>query len=480
MPGGTEVLPVLAAALVAALGDHQATGSNEWSDFLTRFFIIVIGCLPLMAAHIAANRLSGISGTAAWLAGFVVLPLSLAWTQVSGHPFATWHWLMAAGFSLASLLAGNGRSGRMLIATSRLPVTLDGAMTVFVAVFVLTATSMFASVDDPVNNQPFRDWFDAGHIAASPLTSLRYLAQFAVVGAMILGFYWCCRIVLVRRILRDNGWVAFLLASLVTWLLYSPFAASLVLLLPLNADHWTLLPSENHNPFDPLNYFVSAASWAVFIPLILISDRLQAESRAASERHEQARAELHRLHQQINPHFLFNSLNTLYALCLHDRAASAEAIIKLSDLLRYVVYQGGRDHVGLDEEIAYLRNYLDLQLLRFDRRCRISYRWPEDSTRFTIPPLLLIMLVENAFKHGVEPFDGESSISIILNLEGGRMHFTCRNEPADTPGPAATSGVGLTNLRRRLEILFGGNFQLSSAPDGQGWKAELSLDLRPC
>ena len=179
MPGGTEVLPVLAAALVAALGDHQATGSNEWSDFLTRFFIMVIGCLPLMAAHIAANRLSGISGTAAWLAGFVVLPLALAWTQVSGHPFEMWHWLMAAGFSLASLLAGNGRSGRMLIATSRLPVTLDGAMAVFVAVFVLTATSMFASVDDPVNNQPFRDWFDAGHIAASPLTSLGYLAQFA-------------------------------------------------------------------------------------------------------------------------------------------------------------------------------------------------------------------------------------------------------------------------------------------------------------
>lgn len=349
---GIEALPVLAAALLGTVGRQQAIGSADWARFLTEFAIMLAGCLPLLAAHLAASRLAPAWGLTAWLAGFVLLPLLLAWAQADGYPLGAWHWFMAAGFSLASLLAGSTRPGRMLLAIGRLPVTLDGAITAFVAIFMLTATSMFASIADPVNNQPFTVWFDPAHIASHPLVSLGYLAQFAFVGGLILSFYWCCRQLLIRRILRDHGWIAFLLASLVTWILYSPLAASLVLLLPLNPAHWSLLPSENHNPFDPLNYAFSAGGWAIFTPLILVSERLLAERRAAIGRHEQAQAELHMLHQQINPHFLFNSLNTLYALCLHDRASSAEAIVKLSDLLRYVVYQGGRERVGLDEEIA--------------------------------------------------------------------------------------------------------------------------------
>jgi hypothetical protein len=477
---GTEALPLLAAALLATLAHQQAAGRGEWSHFLTQLGIIMVACLPLLIAHIAASRLADIRGVVVWLAGFVLLPLVLAWAQVDGYPLAPWQWIIAAAFSLVSLVARTARPGRMLLALGRLPITLDGAITAFVAVFVLTSSSMFASVDDAVNNQPFTVWFDPVHIAVHPLASLGYLAQFAFLGALILGFYGCCRSVLIRRVLRNHGWVAFLLASLMFWILYSPLAASLALLLPLNPLHWSVLPSENHNPFDPLNYAFSAAGWAIFTPLILMSERLVAERRAAMGRHEQAQAELHMLHQQINPHFLFNALNTLYALCLNDRAASAEAIVKLSDLLRYVVYQGGRDRVGLDEEIAYLRNYLDLQMLRFGQRCRIACHWPDNPARFGIPPLLLIMLVENAFKHGVEPCESEGMIDIALTLDGARMHFTCRNEPYDPVSGKSGDGVGLANLRRRLEILFGDDFKLSSAPDGHGWKAALSLDLRPC
>jgi hypothetical protein len=372
------------------------------------------------------------------------------------------------------------RHGRLLQALNRLPATLDGAITTLVAALVLMASSMFASIDDPVNNQPFTVWFDPGHIVTNPLTSLGYLAQFAVAGGLIFGFYWCCRYVLVRRVLRQHGWAAFGFASLVFWIVYSPLAASLVLLLPLNAPHWSLLPSENLNPFDPANFAFSGGAWAMLVPLILASERLLAERSMAIRQREQARAELHQLHQQINPHFLFNSLNTLYALCLRDRAASAEAIVKLSDLLRYVVYQGGRDWVGLDEEIAYLGNYLDLQLLRFGQRCQITCTWPDQAARHRIPPLLLILLVENAFKHGVEPQDGKSQLEIALKMDGSHLVFTCRNSPVRYDAAGEGGGVGLTNLRRRLELLFGANFELSSAADGETWLARLSLDLRPC
>jgi len=477
---GAAALPMLAVALLGALSRQQAMGDADWPSFLTQFAILLAGCLPLVAAHLAASRLADARGLAAWLAGFVLLPLLLAWAGADAYPLETRHWIMAAGFSLISLLAGSARSGKVLLALSRLPVTLDGAITAFVAIFVLMAASMFASIPDPVNNQPFTVWFDPVHIATHPLASLGYLAQFGFVGGLILGFYWCCRQVLVRRVLRDYGWVTFLLASLVFWILYSPLAASLALLLPLNPAHWSLLPSENHNPFDPFNYTFSATGWAIFTPLILVSERLLGERSAAIRRHEQARAELHMLHQQINPHFLFNSLNTLYALCLNDRASSAEAVVKLSDLLRYVVYQGGREQVGLDEEIAYLCNYIDLQLLRFGQRCQVVCHWPADAYRFRIPPLLLIMLVENAFKHGVEPVEGLSTIDIALELDGARMHFTCHNQPLDRFAGSNGGGVGLANLRRRLEILFDEDFVLSSAPDGHGWNAALSLDLRPC
>lgn len=478
--GGVDVLPILSAVLLAALARHQAGSDGDWSGFLTHCGIILLGSLPLLAAHLATSRLARPRAIAVWLAGFLLLPLALQWAPADGYPLEARDWIMAAGFSLISLVARSARPGKLLLALGRLPATLDRSVMTLVAVFVLTATSMFASADDPVNNQPFKVWFDPVHIAANPFDSLGYLVQFAFAGGLIFGFYWCCRHLLIRRVLRDHGWVAFLLASLAFWILYSPLAASLALLLPLNPWHWSLLPSENHNPFDPLNYAFSAAAWVIIIPLILASERLLAERSAAIGRHEQARAELHSLHQQINPHFLFNSLNTLYALCLRDRAASAEAIVKLSDLLRYVVYQGGQDWVGLEAEIAYLRNYIDLQILRFGQRCRIACRWPDDPACFRIPPLLLIMLVENAFKHGVEPLDGESTVEIALVLHGTRMHFTCRNGPFEPALAAGGGGVGLDNLRRRLELLTDDDFSLSSARDGNCWQAALTLDLRPC
>jgi hypothetical protein len=477
---GIAALPVLAAVLLAALGRQNLSGSAGWSGFLGNCAHILAGALPLLAVHIAAARLAGAGAVGVWLAGFVLLPLVLGYAQVNSYPLRTGDWILAASFSLAALLVRSRRTGRLLLALSRLPITLDGAITAFIAVFVAIATSMFASVDDPVNNQPFTQWFDAVHIATNPLASLAYLTQFALVGGLIFGFYWCCRHVLIRRILRDHGWILFALASLTFWILYSPLAASLALTLPLNAPHWTLLPSEDQNPFDPLNYVFSGVFGAMVIPLILVSERLLAERSAAIERHEQVRAELHMLHQQINPHFLFNSLNTLYALCLRDRAASADAIVKLSDLLRFVVYEGNREQVGLNEEISYLRNYIDLQLLRFGQRCRITCHWPDDPGRYRIPPLLLIMLVENAFKHGVEPREGDSGVTIDLVLDGSRMQFDCRNSPLDADSSDEQGGVGLANLRRRLELLYGDDFALSSGRDEDGWRATLVLDLAAC
>jgi LytS/YehU family sensor histidine kinase len=288
-----------------------------------------------------------------------------------------------------------------------------------------------------------------------------------------------CRYGLVRRILQQQGIVPFAFATMILLAIGAPLTGSAVLLLPINNPEWTLLPSENHNPFDPINYRFMVGFTAVLVPLILVIERLLSEQADAGKRHEHVRAELHQLQQQINPHFLFNTLNTLYSLCLRDRTESAEAVIKLSDLLRYVVYHGQAQRTSLVDEIAYLRNYLDLQMLRYGHRCQLDCVWPDDPVDVALPPLLLIMLVENAFKHGVEPVDRPCHIHIDMTVEGQRLHFECVNALPATPvsGPA---GLGLANLRRRLALIYGTNFQLDTGPTADGWRSRLALDLEPC
>ncbi len=482
-------MPIIAAVLFSAYLRQQAGNNSAWTSFALDIALVGIASLPFLAAHLVAHRARLRSAVPAWLIGFVIYPLAILILGGEGRSGiflpSPWECGLAALFSASALLFGREEHGRygggnMFSILRQLPVTLDGAVIALLAAWTLAATSLFASTPDAVNNQPLGTWLDPARIAANPGEFVGYFWQFSIVGMLLYGFYWGCRHFLIRRALHRHGWIFFALASLAYWIVAAPLVCSVILLLPLNPPDLSLLPSENHNPFDPANYGFAFVFMVVAIPILLASERLLTEKAAATGRTEQVRAELHALQQQINPHFLFNSLNTIYALCLQDRPASAVAVVKLSDLLRYVVYDGQKEWVGLDAEIEYLRNYIELQLLRMGERCRVSCHWPDDAAGFAIPPLLLIMLVENAFKHGVEPSDQPSETTIHLAIERGRMHFTCVNMLAPGEAKSGVPGVGLGNLRRRLELLFGGGFRLTSTSHGGQWRAELELDLRQC
>lgn len=482
-------MPIIAAVLFSAYLRQQAVNNPTWPSFALDVGLVGTASLPFLAAHLVAHRAALRAALPAWLTGFVLYPLAILILDGEGRHgiflLEPWECGLAAVFSAAALLFGREARGRydggnMVSILRQLPVTLDGAVIALLAAWTLASTSLFASTPDAVNNQPLGTWLDPARIAANPGEFAGYLWQFSIVGTLLYGSYWGCRQFLIRWALHRHGWIFFALASLAYWIVVPPIVSSVILLLPINPPDWSLLPSENHNPFDPANYAFALAIMAVAIPILLASERLLTEKAAATGRTEQIRAELHALQQQINPHFLFNSLNTIYALCLQDRPASAVAVVKLSDLLRYVVYDGQKDWVGLDAEIEYLRNYIDLQLLRMGGRCRVSCHWPDDAAGFAIPPLLLIMLVENAFKHGVEPSDQPSETTIHLAIEGARMHFTCVNTLVPGETKSGVPGVGLGNLRRRLELLFGGAFRLTSTRHEGQWRAELELELRRC
>lgn len=487
-PGSSKVLtqisPVLVAMLLGALSGHIASGDPEWAGLARRAAWTALAFLPMLAAHLAVVRWQRWPAAAVWLAGFVLYP-ALAMLMIRGSALSIWHWGLAAVLSLAFLLlhpsaTQHRQRHRPSAAPFRhVPITLDGTVATLLALWAVGATSLFASTADAVRNQPLGVWVNWARIASEPLETVWYFGQFAAIALMLYGWYWVCRYRLVRQVLRRQGIVPFILATVAFVALGTPIVASIGLLMPLNIPEWTVIPSENYNPFDRDNFRFTFWVTAIAIPIILTVERLLAEQAEADTQHERVRAELHLLQQQINPHFLFNTLNTLYSLCLKDRIESAAAVVKLSDLLRYAVYSGQRERGSLDDEIAHLDNYLALQMLRFGHRCALHTAWPSDGSRFTVPPLLLIMLVENAFKHGVEPVEGPCEVRIAMTIVGERLHFECLNSLPDA-AETRTPGLGLANLRRRLELLYDANYELTTGRSDGFWRARLAVDLQPC
>lgn len=163
-------------------------------------------------------------------------------------------------------------------------------------------------------------------------------------------------------------------------------------------------------------------------------------------------AELDALKKQINPHFLFNSLNTICALAVKKSENTANATIMLSDLLRYVIYEANEDLVLLQEEVAFLGNYVNLQMLRLANKESVKFEVKGHIGSQSLPPLLLVSFVENAFKHGVDS-QGNTKVSIELIVADHSLTFTCENHVQKQKSDA-TAGIGLQNTKERLKLLY--------------------------
>lgn len=191
---------------------------------------------------------------------------------------------------------------------------------------------------------------------------------------------------------------------------------------------------------------------------------------------EKLAAELAFLRSQINPHFLFNSLNNIYSLAYQKSEKAPEAILKLSGIMRYMLNESNEHVVAISEEIGYLKNYIQLQKLRFKDGGSLEFDLQgEDYSRQKIAPFVLIALVENAFKHG-DCSDAENPVKICCTISPGTLLFKVSNKISEF-SKDREPGTGLNNLKRRLDLLYRDKYSLEIVNNGSIYYCELSLVL---
>jgi LytS/YehU family sensor histidine kinase len=195
---------------------------------------------------------------------------------------------------------------------------------------------------------------------------------------------------------------------------------------------------------------------------------------------EHVQTALETLKGQINPHFLFNSLNTLYSLVLKKAETAPEMILRLSGFLRYLLYETSAGHVDLAREISYMKDYVELQKLRSGEQASINFQVTGDPAGKQIAPLLFLPLVENSFKHGIKGETGRTFVDILFSIGEREIEFTARNNKgsAGTLPMSDDRGIGVENLRKRLEYLYPGNFTFEPRDEGSVFSVKLIVPLK--
>lgn len=170
---------------------------------------------------------------------------------------------------------------------------------------------------------------------------------------------------------------------------------------------------------------------------------------------EKQEAELSYLKSQTNPHFLFNTLNNIYSLARDKSDLAPESILRLSGILRFMLYETGGEYIPIEQELKIINDYIELEKLRYDDSLHINFKYEIEDLKQPLPPLLLIPLVENAFKHGVSETREKPFVDIYLSSDIKQLEFIVKNSVEGSPGERQIiESIGLSNIRRQLELLY--------------------------
>lgn len=218
----------------------------------------------------------------------------------------------------------------------------------------------------------------------------------------------------------------------------------------------------------------------LFIISTMIADRISNQQQLVLLEKERVKHELDYLKAQINPHALFNSLNSIYGHIDKNNQTARNILLKFSDLLRYQLYDCGEDKISLEKEIEYIRNYISFQQIRKNENLQVGIEIDAPPGQYTIAPLLLVILIENAFKFVSNFADNENKICIKLTVVDNLFTFYIYNTTEHEETASAVigqGGIGIVNLKRRLELLYPGKYEINFKQEACHYEATLKLQL---
>lgn len=312
----------------------------------------------------------------------------------------------------------------------------------------------------------YRSQISQGMIIYQIITQVYYM----------LVFYFIYLLIVPVTIGRSSGllrnFVIFLASVVFLWLI--KIAKTVVI------DHRYSLDLEKFNIYTTVHYasdFINIVIYTVFALFLRISINWYQERRTRSELIMQGnRMELEFLKAQLNPHFFFNTLNNIYSLVYKKSDEAPAALMKLSDIMRYMLYESKAEQVSLDKEIENLNNYIELQKLRFVDPGYISFTVEGNTSLHQVPPMMLLSFIENAFKHGRKRVTNPG-IVIKIEATGSRLRFLVSNYTIENLPDMnkEDGGIGMQNTRRRLELLYPGCHDLQITRTREKYTVSLEL-----
>ncbi len=273
--------------------------------------------------------------------------------------------------------------------------------------------------------------------------------------------------VLIPFFLLKKRWFIYTLSLLILMLVATGFQGFFAMLIGL-PGFFRGFPGDSGVALF-VQYLAVSANVVAFTGAVKILLHYLAEKRRAGHlEQERLVAELQFLKTQINPHFFFNTLNNLYGLALERSDKTPDLLLRLSDIMSYLLYESGAETVSLRKELDILKAFIELEKLRHGDRADVIFEVKGEADSWRIPPLLLLPFVENAFKHGSKNGSNPCNIAIALDIQSTELRFSVRNDFEEMQEIRAKSGVGLENVRRRLELLLPDRHRLETGTeDGQ-------------
>lgn len=233
-------------------------------------------------------------------------------------------------------------------------------------------------------------------------------------------------------------------------------------------------PRGNGSRKDINSIILFVTAWSLSTAIPIIRQWRVTEKRALQAETDKANAELSFLKSQVNPHFLFNTLNNIYSMAVTKNENTAPSVMKLSNIMRYITDEAGQDYVLLDSEVECMKDYIDLQKLRLGTKMKVDFSVNGNTIDKKIAPLILMTFVENVFKYGISSHE-ESGIVIKLSADEQTISFFCQNKLFETKRNTERTGIGIPNARQRLQHLYPDKHFLDISTDNGLFTVRLTL-----